>query len=572
MDNNRYLVNRIKEKVMHVLFFLCAMASIASVVIICIFIFANGLPAIGEIGIFEFLGGRQWRPSHDKYGIFSMIVGSIYVTAGAIIIGVPIGLLCAVFMAKFCPKWLYKIIKPLIELMAGIPSIVYGFFGIVVIVPEIRAIFGGSGKGILTASILLGIMILPTLVSVIETSLRAVPNSYYEGALALGATHERSVFFTTLPAAKSGIMAGIILGIGRAIGETMAVVMVAGNQAIMPEKITSGIRTLTANIVLEMGYATDLHEDALIATAAVLFVFILIINTSFSLLNREKKDKVIKKRVSGRYFISSLARILVYMAASIVATVVLFLLGYIFVNGIPHLSTRLFEWGYSTENNSMLPAIINTFLMMLLTLLIAVPIGVFSAIYMVEYAKRGNKLVAIIRLTTETLSGIPSIVYGLFGYLAFVIAFGWSYSMMAGALTLAIMVLPLIMRTTQEALLSVPDSFREGSFGLGAGKRRTVFRVILPSAIPGILSGVLLAAGRIMGETAALIFTAGTVAKVPGDVFSSARTLAVHMYCLLNEGLYIDDAYATAVILVVFVLGMNGLSKLIASKFGKTNA
>lgn len=280
--------------------------------------------------------------------------------------------------------------------------------------------------------------------------------------------------------------------------------------------------------------------------------------------------KKISEKIREKHLLSLLARGLVYLAAGIAVFIVLFLLGYIFVNGIPNLSPRLFEWKYSTENNSMLPAIINTFLMMLLTLLIAVPIGVFSAIYMVEYAKKGNKFVALVRITTETLSGIPSIVYGLFGYLAFVIALGWSYSMMAGAVTLAIMVLPLIMRTTEEALLSVPDSFREGSFGLGAGKRRTVFRIILPSAMPGILSGVVLAAGRIMGETAALIFTAGTVAKVPEDVFSSTRTLAVHMYCLLNEGLHMDDAYATAVVLVVFVLGMNGLSKLIAGKLGNT--
>lgn len=289
MSDKKYAIGRFKENAMRALFLLCACASILAVAVICIFIFANGLPAIGEIGIFEFLGGEVWRPSHEKFGIFPMIIGSIYVTAGAIIIGVPIGLLCAVFMAKFCPSWLYKIIKPFIELMAGIPSIVYGFFGIVVIVPEIRNIFGGSGKGIIAASILLGIMILPTLVSVIETSLRAVPASYYEGALALGATHERSVFFTIVPAAKSGIMAGIILGIGRAIGETMAVVMVAGNQAIIPEDITSGVRTMTANIVLEMAYATDLHKDALIATAAVLFVFVMIINVSFSLFKKKKR-------------------------------------------------------------------------------------------------------------------------------------------------------------------------------------------------------------------------------------------------------------------------------------------
>ena len=277
------------------------------------------------------------------------------------------------------------------------------------------------------------------------------------------------------------------------------------------------------------------------------------------------------KKIRAKHPFSFLARLLVYMSAILVVSVIVFLLGYIFINGIPHISPKLFEWKYTTDNNSMLPSIINTFLMMILTLLIAVPIGVFSAIYMVEYAKRGNKFVSLVRITTETLSGIPSIVYGLFGYLAFVIALGWSYSMLAGAVTMAIMVLPLIMRTTEEALMAVPDSYREGSFGLGAGKRRTVFRIILPSAMPGILSGVVLAAGRIAGETAALIFTAGTVAKTPENVFSSARTLAVHMYCLLNEGLHMDDAYATAVILVMFVLGMNGLSKLIAGKLGKTS-
>ena len=288
MSDKRYTINRISDRTMHILFFICACTSIFAVAVICIFIFAKGLPAIGEIGIFEFLGGTEWRPGQEKFGILPMIVGSIYVTAGAIIIGVPIGLLCAVFMSKFCPKWLYKIIKPLIELMAGIPSIVYGFFGIVVIVPQLRSLFGGSGKGTLAASILLGIMILPTLVSVIESSLNAVPESYYEGALALGATHERSVFFTVLPAAKSGILAGVILGIGRAIGETMAVVMVAGNSPVIPESLTSNVRTLTANIVLEMNYATDLHEDALIATAAVLFIFILLINVSFSLFRKRK--------------------------------------------------------------------------------------------------------------------------------------------------------------------------------------------------------------------------------------------------------------------------------------------
>lgn len=269
---------------MKIVFMISAAASILAVALICIFLFANGLPAIGKIGVFDFLLGTKWKPGNDIYGIFPMILGSIYITAGAMIIGVPIGILTAVFMARFCPKKIYKLIKPAIELLAGIPSIVYGFFGLVVLVPVMSYIFGGSGKNILTASVLLGIMILPTIIGVSESAIRAVPDSYYEGALALGATHERSVFFATLPAAKSGILAGVILGVGRAIGETMAVVMIAGNQPRVPGSILDGVRSLTANIVLEMGYATDLHREALIATAVVLFVFILIINLTFSVI------------------------------------------------------------------------------------------------------------------------------------------------------------------------------------------------------------------------------------------------------------------------------------------------
>ncbi len=278
-----------RETVMKFVFLLAATASIAAVVLICVFLFASGIPAIKEIGVFEFLFGTTWKPANDLYGILPMIVGSVYVTAGALIIGVPVGILTAVFMARFCPGWLYKVMKPAVNLMAGIPSVVYGFFGLVVLVPFVRETFGGRGMSVLTASILLGIMILPTIISMSESSLRAVPQSYYEGGLALGASHERSVFFTVVPAAKSGIFASVILGVGRAVGETMAVMMIAGNQPIIPESITDGVRTLTTNIVLEMGYSTGLHREALIATAVVLFVFILIINLSFSLLKRRTK-------------------------------------------------------------------------------------------------------------------------------------------------------------------------------------------------------------------------------------------------------------------------------------------
>lgn len=282
--------SHVKEKVMEVVFMLCACVSILSVALICIFLFANGIPAMTKIGFFDFIFGRKWKPSNEIFGIFPMIIGSIYITAGAIIIGVPIGILTAVFLARFCPEKLYKIIKPAIDLLAGIPSVVYGFFGLCVIVPFVRNNIGGDGNSILTASILLGFMILPTIINVSESSIRAVPEKYYQGALALGATHERSVFCTVVPAAKSGIMAGIVLGIGRAIGETMAVIMVAGNQARMPKGILEGIRTMTSNIVMEMGYATDLHREALIATGVVLFVFILIINTLFSILKNKDKE------------------------------------------------------------------------------------------------------------------------------------------------------------------------------------------------------------------------------------------------------------------------------------------
>lgn len=283
-------MRKYSESIMKIVFLLSAAVSILAVLLICWFLFSEGLPTIGEIGVLNFLTGTVWKPLEKHFGILPMIVGSCYVTAGAIIIGVPVGLLCAIYMAKFCPRGVYRILKPAIDLLAGIPSIIYGFFGLMVIVPVMQQLTGTSGKGVLTASIMLGIMILPTIISVSEAAIRAVPESYYEGALALGATHERSVFFTTVPAAKSGIMAGIILGIGRAIGETMAVVMVAGNQPVIPESLTSGVRTMTINIVLEMGYAAKgMHRDALIATAVVLFVFILIINICFSLVRRGDK-------------------------------------------------------------------------------------------------------------------------------------------------------------------------------------------------------------------------------------------------------------------------------------------
>ena len=273
-----------KEVIMGKVFLLAACASVVLVMMICGFLFVKGLPTMVEIGVGDFLLGTKWKPGIDVYGILPMILGSVYVTAGALIIGVPIGILTAIFMAYFCPEKIYGVLKPAVELLAGIPSVVYGFFGLVVLVPFVRDNLGGTGLSMLTASMLLGMMILPTIISVAEAALRAVPKSYYEGALALGADHTRSVFSIIVPAAKSGIFASIVLGIGRAIGETMAVIMVAGNQARIPQGLLEGVRTMTANIVIEMGYAADLHRDALISTAVVLFIFIVIINVGFSYL------------------------------------------------------------------------------------------------------------------------------------------------------------------------------------------------------------------------------------------------------------------------------------------------
>ena len=278
-------------------------------------------------------------------------------------------------------------------------------------------------------------------------------------------------------------------------------------------------------------------------------------------VNKEKKT---------RKWGSAILKFLVVFSAVLTITVLLLLIAYILVKGIPHLTPDLFAWEYTSENVSLTPALINTVIITVMALLIAVPLGIFSAVFLVEYAKRGNKFVEIIRLTTETLQGIPSIVYGLFGMLFFVTTCGWGFSILAGAFTLSIMVLPLIMRSTEEALKAVPDSYREGSFGLGAGKLRTVFRIVLPSAIPGILAGVILAIGRIVGETAALIYTAGTVAQIPSNVMGSGRTLAVHMYNLASEGLYMDQAYATAVVLLVLVVGINTLSGVVAKRLTKT--
>ena len=283
---NKAKMQVVKESMAKAVFTFTALVSILAVALICLFLFANGTPGMTKIGVWDFLSGEKWKPGQEVFGILPFILGSVYVTAGALVVGVPAGLLTALYLSRFASQKAAKLLRPAVQLLAGIPSVVYGFFGLVVLVPLVREVFGGTGSSLLTASVLLGMMILPTIITVAESALNAVPASYYEGALALGATHERSVFHVIFPAAKSGVMAGIILGIGRAIGEATAVMMVAGNRTSMPKGLLKGVRTLTSNIVIEMGYATDLHREALIATAVVLFVFVLLINVLTSILKR----------------------------------------------------------------------------------------------------------------------------------------------------------------------------------------------------------------------------------------------------------------------------------------------
>lgn len=488
-----------REQGMHLVFLLTACVSIAAVVLICAYLLGNGIPTIAEIGLGNFFG-RVWKPSKDLYGIFPMIVGSIYVTAGAIAIGVPIGLLTAVYLARFCPPGLYRVVKPAVDLMAGIPSIVYGFFGLVVIVPLVQQLTGTSGKGLLTASVLLGIMILPTIVGVAETSIRAVPESYYEGSLALGATHGRSVFFAQLPGGN--LWGDVRCDLGRGPGHwrdhgshydcrqpTHHATGSPGGVADHDGQRGPGnglcLRPPPAGPDCHRGGAVCVHphhQHLLLTSETEGFQMKAVPKKDEGVFHRKGRTAAEIMATSRRQMMSSwVLTALVRLAAALSVLIVVILIGYILVTGIPHLRWDLFAWEYTTQNQSMMPALVNTVCMTLLTLLVAVPIGVCAAIYLAEYAKRGNRLVKLVRLTAETLAGIPSIVYGLFGYVFFNIACGWSFSLLAGAMTLAMMILPLILRTTEEALRSVPDSFREGSFGLGAGRLRTVFCVILPA-------------------------------------------------------------------------------------------
>ena len=593
-----------KEKIGKAVFATAAVICVIAVAAIFAFLIIKSIPAFGKLGIFEFMFGDKWSPdrldTYDSplsgtYGIFTMIVGTLSATVGALLIGGVLGYFTAVFLAFYCPEKPKRILCAVINLLAGIPSVVYGFFGIVFLLPLLSNIAPNNGSGLLATSLILGIMILPTVVSLSRTSLEAVPRAYYEGSVALGATHSETVFRIMSPAAKSGITASLILGVGRALGETMAVVMVAGNAPTYPDGIFSSFRVLTANIVMEMGYAGEVQEGALVATGVVLLLFVLLVNVVFGLISKKAVENSVNKQKEHRthrlsvwlnrvkYEISgfthkikavSICKGMAIFSGVLAAVVLILVIGFIFAKGMPYLiqnpSIIYGKYEFASENITILPAIITTLYAVAISLILAVPVGIMTAIFLNEYAKRGNILVRIIRSAIDILAGVPSIVYGLFGMIAFVPLLGGSGSILAGSLTISIMLLPTIVRSTEESLKSVADSMREGSLALGAGRLRTIFKIVLPSALPGILSAVILSMGRVISESAPFLYTMGSViTAVPKGIMDSGASLAVALYQLSGEGWYINEAYATAVVLIVLVLALNLCAEALAGKLSK---
>ena len=629
-----------KEKAGKTVFTIAAMICVIAVIAIFGFMLVKSLPAFRKIGFFNFVFGDNWSPDRlDKYddaslsgtyGVFKMIIGTLAATVGALVIGGTLGYFTAVFIAFYCPERLKKIFSSTVNLLAGIPSVVYGFFGIMFPLPLLANFAPNNGSGLLATSLILGIMIMPTVVSLSKTSLEAVPRSYYEGALALGSTHSQAVFGTVTKAAKSGVTASLVLGIGRALGETMAVVMVAGNSVAYPDSLFNSFRVLTANIVMEMGYAGEVQQGALVATGVILLVFVLIVNIIFGAISKKtiksavnktglfsrifKKDdeksgakNIVTSGVAtdekggekndaksggtkrniffekiGDFFSSLKYKMKtasvgagVSVGAGIFAGITLLLIiGFVLVKGAPTLFTNphlLFgKYKFNSEKITILPSIVTTLMTVALSLLVAVPIGICTAIFLNEYAKKNNVFIKIIRGAIDLLNGVPSIVYGLFGMITFVALIKGRSTIMAGSLTVGIMLLPTIVRSTEESLKSVQDSLREGSFALGAGKMRTIFKIVLPSALPGILSAIILSMGRVISESAPFIYTMGSViSAMPKGYFDSNATLAVALYRLSGEGWYVNEAYATAVVLIVLVLALNFLAELIAGKLNK---
>jgi len=621
---------------------LLAVASVASVIVLAIigFILANSIPAIEAIGLREFFTGDIWRPTRGHFGASTVITGTLLVTLGAIVFALPLGLGAAIFISELAPKKYREPLKLLSEIFSGIPSVVYGFFGLVVVVPFLLNNVPGAtqGQSWLAGSILLGIMALPTIISVSEDAISSVPRSYREASLAMGATRWQTTSRVVVPAAISGISAATILGIGRAIGETMAVMMVTGNAPIFPEPLSnlmSPIRTITATLAIEMNEVPvgSTHFHALFLLALILFLVVLLVNSLSRLVMRRMKEKFNptkqpKKRsvryldamailakvftgvryvvilgivwiiadlwfspsaaiaitaaalalmLSSRFLSANNMQRLAHSGLTLVMAVVLALLviivGDIVIKGIPALSVE-FITDYPARggrDGGIYPAIVGTLKLVFGTVLIAVPLGVISGIYLADYAK-DTRYTRIIRASIDNLAGTPSVVFGLFGLAAFVIYFDFGFSLLAGWLTLAFLVMPVIIRTTEEAVKRVPSELKEASLALGASKWETITKVVLPAAFPGVITGSIISIGRAAGETAPIMFTAVVAyqTRMGGGITDPVMALPYHLYYLAtNIPDAYDQQYGTALVLLLLVLAIYASATVLRHHYNK---
>ena len=626
-------ISLFKEQAIKTVFFSTAFLAVVVVSFILLFLLRDGYPVIGEVGLIPFLFGMTWAPTavEPLYGIFPLIVGTLLVTLGAMVFAVPLSIGCAIYISELASPRMKQALKPAIELLAGIPSVVYGFFGLIVLTNFIRISFDiPTGETWLAASLLLGVMALPTIISVSEDAISSVPAEYKEGSLAIGATRWQTISRVLVPAALSGIAAAIILGIGRVVGETMAVLMVAGNSAIIPEpiwNILSPLRTLTATLGIEMGEVSigSEHYSALFGIAVVLLVITLIINLSAVAILRHLKEgrasarkplipavmkesivrfcKVAglvlvllflliaapwwltaaivfacivwyyaKDRISEKH-IQTIAFGLVGLAAVIVLAILVIILQDIVINGLPAIS-----WEFLTQPpkdlgraGGIFPAIVGTLYLVLGAIAIALPLGVGAAIYLVEYTREG-RITRLIRTGVDLLNGTPSIVFGLFGFAFIVLYLNVGVSLIAGQITLALMVLPTVIRTTEESLKNIPQSLREGSLALGATQWQTISRVVVPPAVPGIVTGAILSIGRAAGETAPIMFTAVIFSSrfLPSSLTEPVMALPYHLFILAtNVPGSSTNKYGTALVLLMLVVGFYAVAIVIRTHFQK---
>ena len=623
---------RLKELALKNLFLTCACVAVLAVILIFVFTFWKAIPVITDIGLGEFFG-LTWAPTEGRYGILALLAGSGIVTVGSLAIGVPLAVGCAVFLTEIAGKRLAGIVSTAVDLLAGVPSVVYGFFGLVILRPLVAGLTGGLGFGALTVWLVLAIMIVPTITTLTMDALHSIPMGIREASFAMGATRWQTIYKVVLPAAKMGIVNAVVLGMGRAIGETMAVLMVVGNAPVIPGGIASPLSTITSQIALDMGYSSGLHRSALFGMGVVLFIIsaslVGIVRAVSSAResgrgrSRRRRAKAADRAVvaGGVNFDhaeapaehapaqtltaddvtpvtgavteareGSRARIKrllaegakgggnknrtndlmlgVFRAAGIVtAAVLVVIIAFVAVNGLPVMSLDfIFGWpeGVNAEGG-IFPTIVSTLYVTALAMLICTPIAVLAAVYLAEYAKQG-RLVTFIRYAADTLSSVPSIVMGLFGYAMFVEAMGFGLSMLSAALALALMMMPIVMRTTEEAIRAVPRYIRWGAYGLGATKWQVVSKIVLPSAFPRIATGIVLAIGRAIGETAVVLYTMGQAINLPLTPLDSGRPMTIHLYQLANEGINMQAAYGTALMLMLMILAFNLFARYISRR------